>query len=699
MDRFYPHIPDTLLNILKMEFPDCAQVHQLFDEYFQHHTYDRRFALRLLEAARQNASNSWEIRRLAALMLQHQLLQLSMDEVAEFDFLLTELKLKANEGSKAVVNDSLLKEGYSTTDLIEFIAQFRQKLERQNRVLRLMQGAATSESALRDFIHLSRQECKLSLGRYLWTAQEVVERILRQVRRSKGMKDLRPMLHPYTESEAERTLSKLPDFEAEIIRRLSGMGKIFWVADSTSSEVNALVEYPLKTVVLVIKPPGSDLEIEVKRAGARGEQPLNVFYARNGEPVPVTHRLHAGSMGEYLRWDASASAIFSQIYRLVHGTEAPISKTVSLATIYTVPVKHGEEHILRYFTDSRVFGEGYNRMRAAMEDSIAAFKRERDWRPSQLVAGDLGRTTQFLSLLAPGQAILVNTTSYRLDLLAKYLSPDGPRLYFEEGLGIEYTDSDAKRFADGILDEVLGIYIAPPTDYKNHQQYLKEVFSVPQNRRRADDNFLSIMRDIGLFWGTLLAVRGFTRGESFVGRNVGLKGVWEDGEWKVKIIFMDHDDMDIAGKNSVHFYPRAAFAAIADDEIHIFGGVCCGEAIKGEVAFLQEIYRVEKEVSETAQVVIRQAIEDAYKKTRHNLLHNPNLQAYFHEVFIERISDWDTIAARYLKIRHDASAIDSWKLETKEFLSRRGYTDRMIDDHLCAVDSFDDFLTKYSFLY
>ena len=699
MDQLYPHIPDFLLNILKMEFHDSPQVTDLFDEFFQHNTYDRRFALRLLDVAKDQESTSWEIRRLAALMLEHQLLQLSIDNVEEFDALFTELKLKACTGRDAKVNDSLLKEGYSTTDLMGFIPQFRQKLERQNRVLGLIRGANTSANTLRDFIHLSRHECKLSLGRYLWTAQEVVERILRQVRRSRGMKDTRPMLHPYTESEAERTLSNMPDFEAEILRRLCSMGKIFWVADSTSSEVNSLVEYPLKTVVLVIKPPGSDLEFELKRAGARGKQPLNIFYARNGEPVPVTHRLHAGSMGEYLRWDASASAIFSQIYRLVHGTEAPISKTISLATIYTVPAKDGEEHILRYFTDSRVFGEGYGQMRAAMEDSIEAFKRERDWKPSQIVAGELGITTQFLSLLAPGQAILVKTTSYRLDLLAKYLSPDGPRLYFEEGLGIEYTELDAKRFADEILEEVLGLYVAPPADYENHQQYLDKVFSVPQNRIRADQNFLSIMQDIGVFWGTLLAIRGFTRGESFVGRNVGLKSVWEDGEWKVKIIFMDHDDMDILGKNSAHFYPRAAFAAIADDEIHIFGGISCGEAIKGEVAFLQDIYRVEKGVSETAQVAIRQAIEYAYKKTRNELIHNPNLQAYFHELFIERISDWDTIAAGYLKARHDGAAFDSWKTETREFLSRRGYTDRMIEDHLCTVDSFDDFLTKYSFLY
>ena len=195
------------------------------------------------------------------------------------------------------------------------------------------------------------------------------------------------------------------------------------------------------------------------------------------------------------------------------------------------------------------------------------------------------------------------------------------------------------------------------------------------------------------------AARGFTRGESFVGRNVGLKSVYENGEWKVKIIFMDHDDMDIIGKNATDCNPRSVFPAIADDEIHIFGGISCGETIKGETAFLEDIFHVAKAVSDEGHVAIRQATGYAYKKTHNDLINNPKLQAYFHESFIERISDWDTIVARYLKIRHDRSAIDSWKRETMEFLSSRGHTDRTINDYLCTVDSFDDFLTQYSFLY
>lgn len=631
-------------------------------------------------------------------MLEHQLLNLSLDSTLEFDFVFVKLGIKSAEGASSQVDSRLSKEGYSTIELRDFIVEFRRKLERHTRVHSRVRGAETSARALRDFIHLSRRECKLSLARYLWTPEEVTELILRRTRLSRGMKDGRRMLHPYTESETERTLSLLPDFEADILRRLRRRTEIFWVMDSTSSELNSLVEYPLTTVVLVIKPPGSDWEFEIKRAGAREEHPLNVIYAREGEPVPVTHRLHAGSMGEYLRWEASASAFCARLYRLIHGREAPISNAVSVKTIYSIPGRDRDEHILRYFTDRKVFGNGFERMRAAMEESITAFQLEKDWRPPK-ADGELGLTAQFLSFVAPGQALLVGTTSFRLDRLARYLSPDGVREYFTDGLRVEHDDADAQRFLDEILDEVMGVYVPPAVAYSGPKEYVYEAFRVPENRQRANINYLSTMREIGNFWGTLLALKGFSRGESFVARNVGLKSVWENGQWIVKIIFMDHDDLDIAGKNAREFYPRAVFPAIEDDELLIFGGIYCGERIVGAVEYLRQIFRVREETAAAGTSTIHQAMADAYKLTQRALIENAELRAYFHESFLERVCDCDKIVAKYLAARLDRSALEAWKANTTEFLSGKGYPAWMINDYLCAVDSFDSFLVKYSFLY
>jgi hypothetical protein len=691
----FPHLSNEVLATLKLEFSDCPEVYELFNQFFEHETYNRGFSEVLIDRSRQSGGSLWAIRRLALLMLHHQLSILAEDNLVEFEFVLTRLGIKQPDRT---ISQSVLKEGYSTNELRGFVSEFKRRLARHDRVIRLIHGKRTSAAAVKDFIHLSRHECRLVLARYLWTPEEVVERILSQVRLSRAAKDTRPMRHPYAEQEAERRLSNLPDFESQILRRLQRMSRIFWVSESTSSKINVLVEYPLTTVVLVLKLPGSDTEIELKRAGDRGEHPLNVYYARRGDPVPVTHRLHAGSMGEYLRWDAGATAILSRIYRLVHGIEAPISNTIAVSTIFSVPTKDGEHHILRYFTDARVFGEGFGEMRKAMADSIDAFKRERDWTPPN-IDGDLGLTAQFLSLVAPGQAILAGTTSFRLDRLARYLSPGGPDYYFRDGLKTEFTDADAKLFLDDILDEVLGTYTPPRIIYQNAEQYLRAAFAVSCNRELADRNYLTMMRDIGTLWGTLMALGGFTRGESFVARNVGLRTVWEKGRWQVKIIFMDHDDLDIVSSNATEFYPRAALPAMADDELHIFGGTSCGEKIKGEVACLEEIYQISPDISRQGYYEIMRAIENSYKKTRHELSHNKKLRAFFSESFIEQITDWGSVVSSYLIAGKDPSAVEAWKAATRDFLGNKGYNAHRLYDHFCAVDSFDDFLNRYSFLF
>jgi hypothetical protein len=690
----FPNLSNELLSFLRSELPNLLEAPKLFDEHFGHQTYHRHYSESLIHRSRQ-ASSPWAVRRFAVLMLHHQLSFLSEDNIAEFEFVFEKLGIKR---AQEPFPESVLKDGYTTTDVRGFVSEFKRRLARLDRVTGLIDGSRSSSAALKEFIHVSRQECRLFLGRYLWTPEEVVDRILSQIRVSRGAKDTRPMRHQCAQEEAERTLSELPNFESEILRRLRSMSKIFWVSKSTSSKINALVEYPLTTVVLVLKLPGSDIEIELKRAGDRDENhPLNVYYRRGGDTVPVTHRLHAGSMGEYLRWDAGATAILSRIYRLVHATEPPIPRTVSLSTVYSLPTSSGEQHILRYFTDGSAFGDGFNEMRQAMAESIDAFKRERDWKPPN-IDGELGLTAQFLSLVAPGQAILTGTTSFRLDRLARYLSPTGPEYYFNEGLKVDFTGEDAKFFLDDILDEVLGNYIPPVVRYQDPEQYVRAAFSVPENRISANNNYLSMMREIGKLWGTLMALGAFTRGESFVARNVGMRNVWEGGEWKTKIIFMDHDDLDIAGPTVTTFRPRAALPAMADDELHIFGGSSCGEPIKGEVEFLEEIYRINSEIRRLGHCEILQAIDNAYKKTRQELADNKSLRSVFSESFIEGISDWEYVVSGYLGAEKEAG-IESWKAAVKTSLGKKGYNQYDIYDFFCAVDSLNDFIHRYKFLF
>ena len=232
------------------------------------------------------------------------------------------------------VREAVLAEGYSTTEVRGFARELRRRMSRARRVLDGMQGAG----ALRDLLAYARKEHRLVLARYLFRPEEVAERILSQVETSRGMPRPFPEEPLNVREEARRALAALPGYEARILDRLGQDHHILWVSDRTSSELSSLVEYPLGTVVLVVKPPGSDLEIEIKRAGCRGDRRLGVAYARDGKPLPPSHRLAGGSMGNSLDYEARSSSLLARLYRAVHGAEAPISRTLEARSIYEVPV-------------------------------------------------------------------------------------------------------------------------------------------------------------------------------------------------------------------------------------------------------------------------------------------------------------------------------------------------------------------------
>ena len=591
----------------------------------------------------------------------------------------------------------MLKEGYSSTELFAFVTELSRKLGRLNRVHDKIKGRRTSAAALREFVGLSRRNCKLSLARYLFTPEDIVDEILGQLQITEGLEDLDVSQPPFVEDEITHAMNLLPDFEAEILKRLCQTSNIYWVSEMTSSEINSLVEYPATTVVLVIKPPGSDIEFEIKRAGRRGRNSLNVVYESDGYTVPPSHRLDGGCMQWLLRYEAESASRLGLIYRLVHGTEAPIPKYISRSTIYAVPSQKAEVKTLMYFTDPEFFGERFSEMRIAMEESVAAFLAEGNGTPPDF-PGDLGLTAQFMGQVSPAQAILCGTSSFRLDKLAAYLSDNGPEKYFEKGLGVAHTKQDGEQLADELLEEILGVYHPPDVGYQTYGQYLEAAFCVAENRARADRVYLSLGEQIATFWGTLLGVRGHTRGESFVARNVGLKSLWDNGQWKVKIIFMDHDALTIPDPHDRNFYATSGIPTMALDESYIWGRKP-HQFATSELGYLQRIYRIGDDLDAEGQALARVALKEAYRKTRHEMLTNQELRALFNKQFLERLLDWDTIVGGYLQRNNHKSPNTRWKKEMKKMLTAKGYKIGAFDTFIDTIEKNRGFLETYSNLF
>jgi len=679
--------------LVREQLSDGAHAAALLHRCLHRRTYHRAWCLELIAIARAPTSWTWELRHLATLILEQQLLKLPADDLREYRVLLKELGLVRRNDVNGHVRDGVRKEGYSTTQLNGFVAELRRRLERLERLHLGLDASKLTDQAVRDFIGASRRECKLTLMRYLFTPDEVVERIRRQLKTSAGVGDTRAYGQPDVCAELDRCVERLPAFEAAIAQSLCYGSRIYWVTDATTQRINALVSCPVNTVVAVVRPPGSDVEFELKRVGVKGLLPLGAIFSRDGCEVPPTHRLHGGSMGYFLRWEAGAAAGLSKIYRLIHGVEAPISRSLSVSTVYGVPVNGSEQHVVEYFR-RLPFTPGYEFAGPAMQRSVEAFCRESGVVTPPL-GGALGVATQFLGQMAPAQSVLTGTTAFRLDRLAAYLSADGPSFYFEHGLRTSCTPTDGKWFADEILEEVLGVVAPHRVRYEHHLQYVDAVLAVRANRERATALYLSIMRDIGVFWGTVLGMRSYSHGESFVARNVGLKSVWENGAWTVKIVFMDHDVLYLTGRMCRDFHPLSAIPGMANDDRHIWGSRNC----RGEVELLRQIYRIDPQVESRGHAALREGLRSGYRKTHDAICHDPGVQRCYYREFVGRIADWDQMVIRYLNAKGDQASRDAWREESSNLLKAKGYPPDLMREHLHGVEKHASFLEKYSFVY
>jgi hypothetical protein len=684
---------DHLDQLLSTEFQNTQFAYELIDEFLGHSTFSKPFCLRLLSLARNGRDVSWESRRLATLMLEHQALLIPPGNLADFDSLLTALQLK-NYGTDQPLNAAILKEGYSSTDFRLFVPEFCHRLARLDRVHRNIKGQQTSRMALRDFVEASLSECKLALARYLFTPREVVDRIFSQVQVTRGLPDVG--LGP-TDIGVDKDAS-LPPYEAEILKLLLAAQYVYWVAENTSEKINSLLEYPVTTVALVVKPPGSDCEFQFKRAGRKGRNLLNVVYARNGFTVPPSHRLDGGCMQYLLRFESRAADRISAMYRLVHKSEPPVPTYIYRRTIDAVPIRNVAIPQVRYFTDPGVFGEGYSGMRRAMSECMVAFKRE-GYPELPALQGELGLTARFIGIVAPSQAVLTGTTSFRLNKVATYLTSEGPKSYFGEGLRRYCTVSEARFFADTVLEEVLGVYSPPDIQYRDQQQYVDAALSVPANRARADRNYLSILEQTAKFWGTLLAVRGNSRGESFCGRNAGIRSVWEDGDWKIKITFMDHDALVLPDPYTEEFGAYHALIRLRTDERYIWETENPHLFPTSIAGYLRTIYRIQDDKENEGRSLFIQVVTEAYKTTQRALLTDPHLRALFNPIFLSRLLIFDMLVPGMLHAQRESPSWQSWKERMTQTLLAHGYRDNSFESYAEIIEFHRPFLERHFYLF
>jgi hypothetical protein len=682
-------LPPNLAKIVRTEFDDAPAAEPLFLEFLTRPAYSFQIARRRIDAAR-NSALAWNIRLATILMLEHQVLRLWKS--AKFDRrsagLLHALGLMADGG----VDAQVLHEGYTSIDPPVFAGELCARLRRLDHVHRAIHGLKTQAADLLDFIRVSRKECKLTLARYLFDPGETAAHILEQIHPTSGLQkrpDPLELDRRRMEDLAPRTVA---EFDRQLVNRLRAGPKVLWVCDRTSSELNSLVEYPLGTVALVVKPPGSDVEFEVKRAGIRGPHPLTALFERNGKPVPPFHRMQGASCGYMLDYETNASHRFAEIYRATHGVEPPMSRFLGITSISAVPRAGGEAHVLDYFTDSAAFGDGFREMRGHLRRATEAFEGN-ELRAD--LAGEFGWTVRFFTQTVPNQAWIAGTTSYRLDRTADLLGPRGPEIYFCEGLGRDFTAGDARWLASQVLEEVLGVFEKPHAAPENYDQYVPAALAWPPNRAAADAAYLDAVADIGLYWGTLLAMGGWTEGESFVSRNVGLKSRWIGGRWCVRICFMDHDCLLAVGAPGDVPHPARPIDGMRKDS----DWICEDPRARGEFACLREIYRVSASTESLGRRKFEARVLAGYTVTRRAMAANEAVASKFEPGYLRILTLRDDAIRTFLATEDSEEAMERWKAQTIANMTGSLYSDDWISGFCGAVVRNRRVLTRYRFLY
>jgi hypothetical protein len=177
---------------------------------------------------------------------------------------------------------------------------------------------------------------------------------------------------------------------------------------------------------------------------------------------------------------------------------------------------------------------------------------------------------------------------------------------------------------------------------------------------------------------------------------VGLKSYWQDGQWQVRIIFMDHDSLVIPGPEDRDFHARDVLSCMMLDAKYLWGRP---GAMLGSVGHLRSIYGPGDEVFQQCLALARKAARKAYKKTQRQVSTNPKLRRLFEQSLVERLADWDPLVKGYLRYKPETAAFSTWKERTRGILVSKRYQDHEVDAYFEALDNYRGFLEKHSFLF
>ena len=175
--------------------------------------------------------------------------------------------------------------------------------------------------------------------------------------------------------------------------------------------------------------------------------------------------------------------------------------------------------------------------------------------------------------------------------------------------------------------------------------------------------------------------------------------MFADGEWQLRMVFMDHDSLSFASRHRNAYHPAGSVRCAAKDARFIFGGYSGKRYVRGSVDYLREIYRVNRVTERRGMTAMREAMKAAYDLTQSTMRNDAATSELFQVAFMEKLGDWDQVVGRYMRTPRNAAARNAWKSETRTFLAERGYTEQLANEYVETIMRYSRFLRRIAFLF
>lgn len=613
----------------RLDQPDLVRTLISIAENQSNHGFSRERAIEIAKIARDRIRARWQTRCIAAHLLADELDTIGPEDLDELCWWFC--KFGVCTPTAELVDADVLRQGYSTREIGPFAQEFRRRLQWRP-------SSPAGTDPLAELIRRAEQPHRLPLARYLISAEDVATQILSMCRCSKGSEQ--------DGVGGATALARLPRYEAAIVEQLRLEGRVLWLGPRTPRRLGGLIEHPLGTAAIVIKPPGSTIELEIKRVGLGSERPVNVIVRRGERRVPGPHRFQGVCLGRLLNFEVHSSARLQNVMSTIGYGMGASPRFLVVNRIDRVPLPDGRQSVavVDYLSNPRYWPAAeLERLHGDIREAVSLFTGEGRGSRLPSLPGPIGAAAELFAVTKPSQGVLLGTTSYRLDQLTRLLSDDGPALYFGEVEDV--SDAERRWLADTLLAEILANY-SPPAEASANDYGGYLAVARGHNRPEVERAFLDVCEQLGRMFAALLALRAYSMGESFVARNVGLRAVWEAGAPRVRMVFMDHDSLHLPSAR--HRRPLLkVLKGIREDHLHAFGP---NDSIT-DFSMLARIYGCDDALRGRGRARIDEAARVTYAHVQRRIRDDAELAR---TLAAPRYHDLDTLLAAYRDHRRNA---------------------------------------------